>query len=227
MYNMGNCPNLIVMLTHNDQTVENAYDFFQRCKNSKVTYWGMKEKGISIEEMKRLCSFMKECGKTTVLEVVAYTESECINAARVAAECEFDILMGTLFFDSVNELCKIHNIKYMPFVGKVDKRPSVLEGSVEDMINEAESYIKKGAFGVDLLAYRYKGDAQKLIEEFMSRVKIPVCIAGSINSYERIECVKNAGAWSLTIGGAFFENKFEGDFNQQVDKIFDWIKVEK
>jgi len=40
------------------------------------------------------------------LEVVAYTEKECIEGAKMAVECGCDILMGTIFFDSVNELCK-------------------------------------------------------------------------------------------------------------------------
>lgn len=68
-------PNLIVMLTHKDQTVENAYEIFEQCKDSKAQYWGWKEKGISPEDMKRLCSYIKSSGKTAVLEVVAYTEA--------------------------------------------------------------------------------------------------------------------------------------------------------
>ena len=108
---------LIVMLTHNDLTVENAYEIFDQCKHSKAQFWGMKEKGISAEQMKKLFAYMKECGKTTGLEVVAYTENECMECARMAAGYGCDILMGTVFSDSVNEFCKDNNLKYMPFVG--------------------------------------------------------------------------------------------------------------
>ena len=122
--------NLVVMLTHNDRTVENAYEIFEQCKNSKAKFWGFKEEPLPLAQMKKLYANMKKCGKTTVLEVVAYTEKECMEGAKMAVECGCDILMGTIFFDSVNEFCKENNLKYMPFVGKVIERPSVLEGSI-------------------------------------------------------------------------------------------------
>ena len=95
-------PNLIVMLTHNDFTVGNAAEIFEECKKSEVKYWGMKEQGLPLDEMKRLCQHMKECGKTTILEVVAYTQEEGLVGAKTAVECGFDILMGTKFSDAIN-----------------------------------------------------------------------------------------------------------------------------
>ena len=132
--------NLVVMLTHNDKTVNNAYEIFDQSKNSKAKFLGFKEKGLSLNEMKDLYRYMKECGKITVLEVVAYTEKEGIEGAKKAVECGCDILMGTMFFDSINEFCKENNIKYMPFVGKVTGRPSILKGNIIDMISEANEY---------------------------------------------------------------------------------------
>ncbi len=38
--------NLIVMLTHNDVTVNNAYEIFEQCKNSKAKFGGFKEKTL-------------------------------------------------------------------------------------------------------------------------------------------------------------------------------------
>ena len=220
---MPNTPNLIVMLTYNDRTVENAYEIFEQCKDSSIQYWGFKEEGIPSDEMKRLCSYMKEYKKTTVLEVVAYSEEECMNGARMAVECGCDILMGTLFYDTVNDFCKANNLTYMPFVGKVKDRPSILEGTVEDMINEANSYLKKGVYGFDLLGFRYTGDANKLIEEFVRRVDAPVCIAGSVNSFARLDDIKNTNARFFTIGSAFFENKFDGSFNEQLYKVCQYM----
>ena len=99
---MSKHPELIVMLTHNDRTVENAYEIFDACKDTKAKYWGFKEVGIPLDEMKKLCSYMKACGKTTFLEVVAYTEEECLAGAKMAVECGFDCLMAqsslTLFW---------------------------------------------------------------------------------------------------------------------------------
>lgn len=219
-----NTMNLIVMLTHNDKTVENAYEIFEQCKNSKAEYWGFKESPLPLEEMKKLYTYMKQCGKKTFLEVVSYTENECLDGAKMAIECECDILMGTMFFDSINELCKKNNIKYMPFVGKISGRPSILGGNIDEIIEEARGYLNKGVYGFDLLGYRYVGDAVNLNKRFVTEVNAPVCIAGSINSYKRLDEIKDANPWAFTIGGAFFENRFDGTFAEQIDKVCDYIK---
>ena len=221
---MNNIPELIVMLTYNDCTVENAYKIFDECKNSKAKYWGFKEKPLPLDKMKTLYNYMKECGKTTFLEVVEYTEPECLEGAKIAVECGCDILMGTIFFDSVNNYCKEHNLKYMPFVGKVTERPSVLNGTIEGMIDEANNYLKKGVYGFDLLGYRFTGEASELNKKFVENVNAPVCLAGSINSFHRLDEVKDASPWAFTIGSAFFDNKFEGSFSEQIDKVCDYMK---
>ena len=43
--------NLIVMLTYDDRTVENAYEIFEKCKYSKAKFWGFKEKPLSLNQM--------------------------------------------------------------------------------------------------------------------------------------------------------------------------------
>lgn len=222
---MAKIPELIVMLTHNDRTVKNAYEVFESCKNSKAKFWGFKEEGIPLDEMKRLYAYMKSCGKTTFLEVVAYTEEECLDGAKMAVECGVDILMGTLYFDSINAYCKEHNLKYMPFVGKITGRPSILEGTIEGIIDEANALLKKGVFGFDLLGYRYTGDAVELNKRFVAGVNAPVCLAGSVNNYKRLDEVKDANSWAFTIGGAFFENKFDGTFAEQIDKVVSYMEA--
>ncbi len=211
------------MLTWHDYTVENAAQVFEQCKNSKAKYWGFKEHPLPLDQMKTLYAHMKECGKTTFLEVVAYSEQEGLEGARIAAACGCDVLMGTKFFDSINDYCHEHGIKYMPFVGKVTGRPSVLEGTIEGMIAEARSYIERGAYGIDLLGYRFTGDAVALNEAVVAGTGAPVCLAGSIDSYERLDQVRNAAPWAFTIGGAFFENKFGGSFVEQVNKVCDYM----
>ena len=221
---MKNSLNLIVMLTHNDETVNNAHEIFEKCKNSDAKFWGFKEKSLPIEQMKNLYKYMKECGKTTFLEVVEYTEKEGLEGAKLALECGCDILMGTVFFDSINEFCKKNNLKYMPFVGKVTERPSILEGEIDEIIKEANEYLKKGVYGFDLLGYRYTGNAVELNERFVLEVNAPVCIAGSVNGYERLDELKNINPWSFTIGSAFFENKFDGSFEEQINKVCEYVK---
>ncbi len=222
---MKHDPELTVMLTYDDRTVREAAAVFEQCKDTKATCWGFKEEGLPHKQMKELFSHMKECGKKTVLEVVAYTEDECMAGARLAADCGCDILMGTVFFDTVNAFCHEHGILYMPFVGKVHERPSVLDGDIEEILQEAKLCIEKGAYGVDLLVYRYTGDRKKLLRTFAEQLDAPVCIAGSVNDYDRIDEILQAGLDSFTIGSAFFDHTFDGSFAEQINKVCDHIRA--
>lgn len=217
---------LIVMLTHNDFTVDNAEEIFNQCRNSEAKYWGMKEAPLPLERMKALYADMKRAGKTTVLEVVGYTEEEGLHGARLAIECGCDILMGTMFFPSVAEICRSGNVRYMPFVGKIAGRPSVLSGSIDEMVQEAHDAIAGGADGIDLLGYRYVGDAVALNKALCECLPGKVCIAGSIDSFKRLDEVKASGAALFTIGGAFFENKFNGTFLQQINKVCRYLRAD-
>ena len=89
---MKNNPELIVMLTHHDRTVTDAYSIFDQCKVSKAKYWGLKEAGLPLGQMKELYAHMKACGKTTAMEVVAYSEMECLKGAEMAVACGCDML---------------------------------------------------------------------------------------------------------------------------------------
>ena len=223
MKNEQTHPNLVVMLTWHDYTVENAAQVFEQCKASKAQFWGFKEHPLPLNQMKKIYESMKQCGKTTFLEVVSYSEEEGLAGAEMAAACGCEVLMGTKFYDSINDYCRKHSIKYMPFVGEVTGRPSVLEGTIEGMIAEARSYIERGAYGIDLLGYRYTGDANALNRAIVAGVDAPVCIAGSIDSFERLDEVRKAAPWAFTIGGAFFENKFGDTFAQQVNTVCDYM----
>lgn len=216
-------PELIVMLTHNDFTVMNAAEIFEECKASKAQCWGFKEHPLPQEDMKRLYARMKECGKTTFLEVVAYTEAEGLEGARTAVECGCDVLMGTMFHDSINAYCQEHGMRYMPFVGKITGRPSILEGSIEDMVAEVEALKAKGVYGIDLLGYRYNADAEQLISVLVTKTDLPVCVAGSIDSYERLQFVKDVQPWAFTIGSAFFEHQFGDSIDEQINRVCDFI----
>ncbi len=215
------------MLTHDDMTVANAAQIFEQCKDSKAKYWGFKEKPLPTAEMKALLAEMKRCGKTTFLEVVEYTEAEGLAGACVAAECGCDILMGTCFSDKINDFCRAHNMKYMPFVGKITGRPSVLEGEIDEMIAEAREYLAKGVHGFDLLGYRYTGDAARLNSLFVKNIEAPVCLAGSVDSYQRLDEIKAANPWAFTIGSAFFEGKFGKSFSQQINNVIDYMANDK
>ena len=207
------------MLTWHDFTVDNAAAIFEQCKDSQASYWGIKESPLSPAQMRQLFDRIKECGKKTVLEVVAYTEEEGLAGAVRAVECGCDILMGTKYFDSINDFCLDHGLKYMPFVGSIAGRPTVLSGDIDDIIAEAQSYVDKGVYGINLLGYRYTGDAAKLNRALIDKVNTPVCLAGSINSYRRLDEVKEAAPWAFTIGSAFFEKQFGDSMAEQIENV--------
>lgn len=216
-------PKLIVMLTENDLTVDNAEEVFSQCSDSEVEYWGMKEKPLPKETMKHLFSEMKKAGKTTFLEVVGYTEDEGLKGAELAKECGCDILMGTKFHKSISDYCAKSGIKYMPFVGTIIGRPSVLKGTITDIIEEAKKAINNGAYGIDLLAYRYTEDPMELSQALINEIDAPVCMAGSVDSFQRLEEVKELNPWAFTIGSAFFNNKFGETFRGQVELVNEYM----
>ncbi len=219
-------PELIVMLTYNDMTVKNAIELFDELKDTPVTHWGFKDVGLPADEMKNLVGNMNTAGKTTFLEVVSLTEEEGLTGAKLAVECGFDILMGTVFFDTINDYLKDKPVKYYPFPGHVHSHPSILDGAIEEIVQHTRSMEAKGVDGMDLLTYRYTGDAQALLTEVVKSTRVPVVSAGSIDSYDRIAEVRDTGAWGFTIGTAFFEKKFipDGSFRDNMMAVWDWLQ---
>ena len=51
-----------------------------------------------------------------------------------------------------------------------------------------------------------------------------MCLAGSVNSYERLDEIIDVSPWAFTIGSAFFENKFDGSFAEQIDKVCEHLE---
>ena len=132
-------PEIIIMLTHHDVTVKNAHEVFEQCKDiEEVKYWGFKNVGLPKDEMKALTAAMTAAGKTTFLEVVTYDEASCLDGAQTAIDCGFDYLMGTIYYDSVAKLLRDNGMDYLPFVGKVSGSPSILEGTNEEIIQNAK-----------------------------------------------------------------------------------------
>ena len=219
-------PELVVMLTYNDRTVDNALELFNEMKDTPVTHWGFKDIGPSPDMIKKLVDSMKGAGKTTFLEVVSLSEEEGLNGAKLAVECGFDILMGTVYFDSINEYLKDKVVGYYPFPGHVHSHPSILDGTIEEIVEHAKSLEAKGVQGMDLLTYRYTGDAPNLLKKVVEATNVPMVSAGSIDRYERIAEVRDTGAWGFTIGSAFFDKKFVpgGSFKDNMMAVWDWLQ---
>jgi len=214
------------MLTHHDQTVPEALELFDGLKHLPVQHWGFKDVGLPVAKMTALARQMKAAGKTTCLEVVSLSKAEGLAGARLAVEAGFDILMGTVFFNSINQYLQDQRIRYYPFPGHVHGHPSILDGSLEAIVQHARDLQAKGVAGLDLLTYRYTGDAPALLRAVVQATTIPVVSAGSIDSLERIAEVQEAGAWAFTIGSAFFERRFvaHGSFDENLLVVCDWLQ---
>lgn len=219
-------PAFILMLTYNDSTVKDALNIFKECRDAPVSHWGFKDVGLPPEAMKALVREMKNAAKTTYLEVVSLSEEEGLRGAKIAVEAGFDILMGTVYFDSILEYLQDKPIQYYPFPGHIHGHPSIMDGTIEEIVAHARFLEGKGVQGLDLLSYRYTGDAPRLLQEVVKATQVPVVSAGSIDSYRRLAEVWKAGAWGFTIGSALFDKKFlpDGSFLDNTLEVCHWLE---
>jgi len=219
-------PEFILMLTYNDTTVKDALNIFRECKDAPVMHWGFKDVGLPPDEMKAVVREMKAAGKTTYLEVVSLSEEDGLRGARIAVEAGFDVLMGTVFFDSILEFLKGKPIKYYPFPGHIYGHPSILDGGMDEIVAHARFLESQGVQGMDLLSFRYVGDAPQLLQEVVKATNVPIVSAGSIESYKRLAEVWQTGAWGFTIGSALFDKKFvpDGTFLENTLAVCEWLE---
>jgi len=218
-------PELIVMLTHHDQTVPHALALFEELQDAPIQHWGFKDVGLPPAQMKALVRRMQAAGKTTYLEVVSLSEAEGLAGAQLAVEAGFDVLMGTVYFPSICDYLQDKAIRYYPFLGQVYGHPSILDGAIDEIVHHARTLEAAGVAGLDLLTYRYTGDARRLLQAVVAATTIPVVSAGSIATYERIAEVWEAGAWGFTIGSAFFDQQFVpgGSFAANATAVSTWL----
>lgn len=219
-------PELIIMLTHNDVTVKNAAEVFESCKDLPATRWGFKDVGLSKEEMIALNRAMKDAGKTTYLEVVTYTEEGCIEGAKLAGECGFDFLTGTVYYPSVDSVLKEYGLKYFPFPGNVGGSPVALTGTIDEIVADAVRLVEAGADGVDLTAYRYTdGDPLELARAVGEKVGMDrLTIAGSVGNEERMDEMTRLGCHAYTMGSALFNGNFvkDGTFRENLEYVLNY-----
>ena len=218
---MTKVTDLIFFLTYSDVTVYNAIDVFEETKGMEVKYFGFKDVGLPKEKLKELHTRMKKEGKTTFLEVVTATKEDNVRSTKMAVELGIDYLIGGTYVKETLPLIKGTSVKYFPYIGKIVGHPCLLRGTIQEIVRDAKRVEGLGAGGIDLLAYRYDRDPVKLIESVQKAVKIPLIVAGSIDSVERVQKMLDLKVWAFTIGSAFFDKKFvtEGTLNDQIKTV--------
>lgn len=216
---------LYTMLVQNDQTVSNALEVFQKNKQAKTNGWGCKDIGISPNDIKELVKEMKKTGKKVYLEIMADTVDDCRTSAKFAVDCDFDVALGGHYDQQVASVLANSNIEYYPFIGDLAGTPRVLQGTIEEIVQEAISVANKEVTGITMAVYRFKGDQEKLLQELVANINKPIIVAGSVNTEERIKQLAKAKISGITIGTSFFKQDFikNAGFEENVNQVIDWI----
>jgi NAD(P)H-dependent flavin oxidoreductase YrpB (nitropropane dioxygenase family) len=202
----------IFMLTHHDVTIPNALEVFEEIKDTGLRFVGCKDIGLPIEKLQELFRKMKNADMTTFIEVVSNDEEKHFIGVEKAIRVGADYLIGGMprFTRKTLEYLKEKkaNLKFFPYIGKVIGHPCVLEGSVDEIVNNGVEFGKMGIHGINLLLYRYTGNVNLLLDRVIDALKIPLIVAGSIDDFEKIGQMKRKNVWAFTIGGAILEKKF-------------------
>ena len=204
----------IFMLTRNDRTVPDASQQLQTALSLGVRHIGFKDIGLPLEQLKGLNAAIKAGGATSYLEVVSLDRESEIVSAKAAADIGVDVLLGGTRVDDVLPIIKGTSIQYFPFAGRITGHPSVLEGTIDEIVESAKTIAAKdGVHGLDLLAYRSVENVPELMKAVCAAVSKPVYIAGSIDTPERIAVVQSVGAAGFTIGTAALDGKYPANGN--------------
>ena len=192
----------IFMLTRNDETLADAREVYASVAATGVRHFGCKDVGLPRKELEALLSDIESNGHTSYLEVVSESDEATLASARAAAEIQPDYLIGGTLIEPVQEIIAGTGIKFFPYVGRVVGHPCLLRGSVQEIADDARRAEALGLHGVNLLAYRYDGDVEALVDAVVSNTSLPVIAAGSVDSVERIRALARNGVWAFTIGTA-------------------------
>jgi hypothetical protein len=190
------------MLTRDDKTLTDARDVYASIAGTGVRHVGCKDVGLPREELQALMSDIKGNGHTTHLEVVSESEEATLASARAAAEIGPDYLIGGTLIEPVQEILEGTGIRFFPYVGRIVGHPCLLRGAIDEIADDARRAEQLGVDGINLLAYRYDGDVDALVEAVVDATSLPVIAAGSVDSQARIQALDERGVWAFTIGTA-------------------------
>jgi NAD(P)H-dependent flavin oxidoreductase YrpB (nitropropane dioxygenase family) len=192
----------IFMLTRDDKTLADAREVYASIAGSGVRHVGCKDLGLPVAELQGLMADIRANGHTTHLEVVSESEEATLASAHAAAEIRPDYVIGGTLIEPVQEILAGTGIKFFPYVGQIVGHPCLLRGSIAEIADDARRAEALGVDGINLLAYRYDGDVNALVEAVVGATALPVIAAGSVDSAERIRALEQRGVWAFTIGTA-------------------------
>jgi hypothetical protein len=197
----------IFMLTRDDRTLTDAREVYASIADSGVRHVGCKDVGLPRDELAALMDDIRANGHTAHLEVVSESDEATLESARVAAEIGPDFLIGGTLIEPVQQVIAGTGIRFFPYVGQIVGHPCLLRGSIAEIADDARRAEQLGVDGINLLAYRYDGDVDALVEAVVDATSLPVIAAGSVDSPARIQALAERGVWAFTIGTAALDGK--------------------
>lgn len=203
-------PVFIFMATRDDRTVPDAAGCARVALEAGVRHIGFKDIGLPMAGLCEVAAIIRGVGARLYLEVVSLDEASERRSAEAALELGVDCLMGGTRPDIVGPLAASAGIDYCPFPGEIVGHPSRLVGPAGAITASALRLAgAPGVTGLDLLAYRFAGDAAALLVDVCNTVTpLPVIVAGSIDRDERIRAVLRAGCAGFTVGTAALDGAF-------------------
>jgi methylglyoxal synthase len=215
----------ILMLTSNDRTIPDAPARLDEALKGGVRHIGFKDVGLPLGDLKGLATAIRAAGGRSYLEVVSLDEESELASAEAAVELDVDCLLGGTRANVVTNVIRRHPIRYYPFPGRITGHPSILEGSDDQIVSSAKRLADlENVHGLDLLAYRYRGNVPLLMKRVCDAVAKPVIMAGSIDSEAQVNATAEAGAAGFTVGTAALEGTFPAEgagFTAQVRTILE------
>lgn len=201
----------VFMLTRDDATVPDAVAVCRGLEGLNVDVVGFKDVGLPHRELAEVVAVLRDQGREVALEVVSEHRDDELRAIDVGLALGVDLLLGGVSVaDGLRHISGAdQQVRYCPFPGEVVGHPSRLEGTIDSILASAcELAETPGVWGLDVLAYRFAGDADSLVRRVVDSVDVPVIVAGSVADVDRIGVIATAGAWGFTVGGAVFDRRF-------------------
>ncbi len=210
----------IFMLTKDDRTVGDALDVYASVRHTGVRHVGFKDIGLPLDRLRALTDAIHADGRDVFLEVVSLDRDAELRSAAAALDIGVDWLLGGTRPADVLPLIADSHLTYCPFPGQVVGHPSVLRGTIDEIVASAARLAAlEGVGGLDVLAYRYDGDVPALVRGVLDAVAVPVIAAGSVDTRARIGTLAALGVWGFTVGSAVFDGRFGPGVAAQIESI--------
>ena len=198
----------VFMLTRNDATVANALELVEIVRPLGLKHIGFKDVGAEASMLRRLTEAIRAGGAEAWMEIVSTTREDELRSIALGRDLGVDWLLGGVHADEGLRILAGSGTRYLPFAGKPSGHPTRLGGTAADVEAQCRSFAATGCAGVDILAYRAT-QAEPLDLVAACRRGLPetgtLVVAGSVNTADRINAIRAAGADAFTIGTAAIE----------------------